>query len=216
MSNETAKPRVRELFFDDGQPAKVHLCTACDKLYDVPEHATCCEPQACACGAPTVKQRTLCATCLGQHKLELEAERWAAATPKPAEGYDDPVYVVTSDGVEWGRDGWHSDLSWLRDTIADHHHDHPTEPLPELHVYATKARRMDLDADHILEHALEEFHDDAQDEISDAAAAGLQVLLDAWVETYSPTTYEPDTGTKIVGWEVAPTEEPADFDGGAP
>lgn len=201
--HQTTKPRVRELFFDDGSPAKVHLCTACEKLYDRPVDATCCEPMACACGAPRPKHSLLCGACSTRRDTEHEAERWAAATPRMAAGYDDPVYAVTLDGKPW-KSGWFYDLAWLRSTIADHRRYEPDDPVPELHVYATMPRKMELDHDAIIDDALEDFYEDARDDISHEAEESLHVLLDAWAEANGPTMHEPDTSTRVIGWEVEP------------
>jgi hypothetical protein len=196
--------RVRELFFSDGTPAKVHLCTTCEMLFDLPEDATCCEPKLCACGAPRREHRLDCEACHARDMTAAEAARWAAAKERSAAGYDDPVYVLTADGHGWGaHDGHVSSLEWLRDSVESWHFDHPGDALPGLHVYATKARRMKFHADSLIENAVEDLYDDAIDDLPREGEAALQALLDAWSNTYSPTGYDPDLSTKLVGWEAA-------------
>jgi hypothetical protein len=54
-------------------------------------------------------------------------------------------------------------------------------PLPK-YVWATKPYKLELDAESILETALEEHHENAHEWISQEAEDDLQAFLDAWCE----------------------------------
>lgn len=194
--------RVQELHRADGKPTGVYICTHCRYLYQRPDQATCCGPRHCSCGAELPTYRSGCDACYARERAEKAAKRWADATPKPAAEYGDGMVLVEDDhGRDWGgRNGWHDSLDDLRDAVVVWREDHPGEPLLTLYVYGSTPRRMTLDTSHLIEDALQDFHEGAHDEISREAEVELQALLDAWCEANGPTTNDVDYGTKIVDW----------------
>lgn len=198
--------RVRELHHADGEPAGVYACRVCLTAYTDPRYATCCGPVACDCGGVREKGRSWCDTCWNRQRAETAKTTWGKATPTPAATYGDGmVYVEDDSGRDWGgNEGWHQCLDDLRHTLTDWRAEHPGEPDPVLLVYGAEPRKMTLDVDHIIENALDEFHEGAEDQISREALAELETFLDAWTEKHGPTTYDPDMGVKIDDWQVTP------------
>ena len=67
-------------------------------------------------------------------------------------------------------------------------------------AWATTKTLLYLHAEKILERACQELHDEAQDNISDAAVKELQEYLDAWVERHGAgvTTYYEDHARAVI------------------
>lgn len=62
----------------------------------------------------------------------------------------------------------------------------------------TKPYPMAFDASAIIEHALDDHHEDAYEEIGSKGFDELQRYLDGWVKRWGITSYEPDYSTAIV------------------
>lgn len=66
------------------------------------------------------------------------------------------------------------------------------------HVWGTAPRLMSMNADYIIESALEESYEDARDAVSHEAEQELKALLDAWCERHPVKWWEEDRGVAVM------------------
>lgn len=198
-NNETRS--ADRLFLADGRPVKgLWLCPAQAHAYHDPEVAKACdcaEPRACKCGrAERQRWSDVCHHCRHDLYEERERAKWEQA-PKVPPDYDGPVFDDEDDD---GR-GFHRSI---RDLVDDHE---SREIYTTRRVYAARPQHMQLYADAIVEYALEDFHEDASDEVSGEAIAELQGFLDAWCEKHRVTTWFPDYERAVVYTPPSPPKD---------
>lgn len=207
------QPRVRELYSIHGEAAGVWWCEHCKLACRTEEEATeCCTPRVCKkCSTPFKDRSYTCSPCWAEDAIAKAAVRWANAEPIEADAYTGVmVYAETIDGSDYGH-GYYADLEALGEYVDDQVYEGTEKPT--LYVYATTPQRLSFDVQDLLENQLEEFHEDAESEISSEAKDELQVFLDQWADKYSPTTYYQDTTKKIIGWEsYIPANEESEQD----
>ena len=208
------QPRVRELYSIHGEASGVWFCEKCKyTARSEAEALRCCSVRYCeTCGSQYRERSYTCQPCWTKEQIEKAAAAWAKAEPIDAAAYTgEMIYVETEDGHPYGgsHDGYFCGVEELAECVADGVYEDAASDFPTLYVYATSATRLSLDADNLLENGLEEFHEDARNEISTSAEEELQAYLTAWADKNSPTTYYPDYSKKITGWEdyVPPAEE---------
>jgi len=109
--------------------------------------------------------------------------------------YDAPVFVEDAEGhPARANEGFFSDVGDVIESFGDDADGHDVDTLL---VWGSRAIEFHLDADAIVENALEDHHEDA--EVSTRDVGTLQELLDDWVSTRSVTSYEPDYGVLVTG-----------------
>lgn len=170
-----------------------HACGKCRIVARTREEAErCCEPLTCdGCGAVI---KSYCMPCAEARLAAQEAERFAKATKVAAAEYDgEYLFVEDFAGGDAG-EGYFSDEGSLRDACASRDCEVPA------YAWACVARRMSLDADDVVESALEsqEAREDAVDGISPLAMFELAAFLIGWAEKHGPVSYHPDYSRAIV------------------
>ena len=141
----------------------------------------CCAPRSCndCGGAVERKYWTKCDTCRATQSQEHERERYEAATRVPAAEYDGEMVCIGEDDFRYTTD-------------VDEGEGEPPW------AWATTPRRMRLAADDILDGALDEYHEDARDEISTKDLGRLQRYLDAWCAHVNVVSYYTDHSRVVV------------------
>lgn len=165
-------------------PAQVILwqCANCQQYYTNADGAArCCH--CYQCGAPAAKYPlrpgTRCDAC-------REASRAARIRNVPESLYGERE-VAMGDDAEAGLCG----------CVAEYceYHDHP-EGCDGVHgAWAVVWSDLELDADGILDNALENHHEDARDEVD---FASLQTALDEWLEDNPVRSFYVDETTRVV------------------
>ena len=124
---------------------------------------------------------------------------WQAEHIK-ADDHEGPVYW-------WGEDRYFDDIGEAIEEALDVE----PESLPA-HFFACEVVGLQLDATDILEHALENHHEDAYDHLSAGAEKSLRLALDRWVAIWASgvqTWYPDETRYIVVDWEQLVAEETA-------
>jgi hypothetical protein len=193
----------KELFHADGHSAGVFFCGQCRAVHGQLELAEqCCSPYRCEqCGVETKRYWMICDACRSAKQERSEQMVWENSTKVPEAEWNGPVWDEFNDS-------FHDSIEEFVDEWQCDHGPEDTRP----RVYACFERKMSLDAERLVENALEDMHEDAYDELAPGWCAELQQALDAWVEKHSPVTWVPDRKRAIVwepredGW--APEDEP--------
>lgn len=187
---------AKELVFRGEDATKLYACGNCGLVYspkiyaardDVAhEHAQraaedCCAPRHCACGVEIEKHWTACAGCRERNKL-------ARATVVPQAEYSGPVYLDGYTG-SWG-EGYSESVGDFLGSCEDY-----DEPEPA-YCHPCTSQKLEIDAESILEHALEEMHEDAADLVVDDQE--LLEFIEGWNKKQTCVTYYADTDRVIV------------------
>jgi hypothetical protein len=192
-------------------------CGKCKTICQTEDAArACCAERYCACGKPLMPgfSNLECRDCTDAQWQAAARKRredhLANATAVPEQDYTGPVYVEAYEE-------FYSSMDDFRDAFwADHDSDEAFEPGP---VFACTCFGYHLDAEHAVEQALEEHHEDAFDHIGDAAVSELQVLMDQWAQKHPVTSWAIDYSRMIVPdpdyHYVAADEAPDDTKDGA-
>lgn len=159
----------------------------------------CCEPYDCSggCGAklPKKEHRTRCDACMDRDCTAREQAKYDKARKVPLAEYQAEGLFVD--------DRWFHDF----DELADHY-DGDDEARPAW-AWGCTPIGFGLDADQAIEGALEEHHEEAGDNISDAERKRLQSFLDEWAVAQKITSYQCDESTVV----LLPTAEAEVADG---
>lgn len=168
-----------ELFLRNGEQAGVWYCGACRRVARTePEAARCCVPPTCACGQPARKYRTSCAECadkasqarvaaLCEKARKVDWRDWSGpVVPNGTDGFAsiDAALEDAELGMDVGQEATFLDLS---------------QP-----VFGTRPNAMVMDAQDIVDHALDKMHEGA--DVGQDAIGALQEFLDSWLEQYAP------------------------------
>ncbi len=173
---------------------KVHVCSFCRMIVGSAEYVCHCQPRPCEVCKETIDSRSYCGTCESTRRAAAEAKRFEAAKKIPESEY---VGWVVCDEISGSRDGYFEDMDELRDRAETNEQTLPT------YVWATTTERTHLDADRILEGAMEDAPEDSH--VSKSARAELQKFLDNWTARHSPIWFMPDYTTAVTLSEVPPT-----------
>lgn len=161
-------------------------CGLCGTVYALSDSARagqCCMPYHCdTCGAETKRYRTRCTDCIRAKNRDREAQRREAATVVAP---DEVVGAMLYDADD---DRWFQDF----DDACDLDDDAPP------YVYATTPKPLRLDAESIMDSALEDHHEGAADYLDPRDVELLQAILDAWCERTDIVSYEPDFSRVVV------------------
>lgn len=155
---------IRELTFRGEDKAVLYACGVCGSLSSPKTYAAsderaheaarqaaeaCCAPRKCDCGAEIEKYWTACERCRERNKL-------IRAQVIDTSAYDGPV--STDGGGDWG-EGYSSSLDGLIEHCRGY-----GEPLPA-YCHPCTPHPLRLDADSILESAMDGMHEDADDQV---------------------------------------------------
>lgn len=142
----------------------------------------------CACGIYLRKGRTKCDGCWGQILADNEKKAFALARKLTIEEY--PNQEVYWDGGIG--DGFFLDVSDLLDRCEEESLDIPP------YAWAAKEVPLAMNADWLLERALEEHGEGAREEIAEKDLPELQVLLDKWCLRQDLKSWQPDYSTAVL------------------
>ena len=187
-------------------------CGECGQVRLTPEAARqCCAVLGCAgCEAPIQQGEryyTLCRSCRGKADAEKEAAKVETAEKVDPATYTGPVHVDDEE--------YYETLEDLLDRYA-------MDPPDERPAYAWPCTvwGLAIDADHVIESALQDHYDEADECIGDDDRAALQVLLDDWARDHGADvkTWEPESKRVILLGAVWATvdAERAKREGAAP
>lgn len=147
-----------------------------------------CEPYDCSggCGAklPKKEYRTKCDACMEAARQAGEDARYEKARKVPLAEYQQEGLFV--------EDEWFNDWEDLVDSM-----DSQGREVPEW-AWGCEPLAFALDAERLLENALDEHHEDARDGIDDAEVKRLQAFLDEWAAAQKITSYQCDTSTVVL------------------
>lgn len=167
-------------------------CAKCGCVYSLGQEemaAQCCEPQHCStCGVETERYWAKCNRCRGEEERARKRARFAAATVVE---WDDAAGAMLYDEEH---DRWISGIEDAED-----------EDPPTRYAYATTPHALNIDADDIIDNALEsgEHHEDAEMDISEAERAELRAFLAGWCERTGVVSHFPDH-SRVVLFDAAP------------
>lgn len=142
----------------------------------------------CGCGASLNKSRTKCDACWGQSLAEREKKVFEKAKRLTIEEY--PNQAVYWDGGIG--DGLFLNIDDLLDRCEEEGVD-----LPE-YAWAAKEVPLAMNADWLIERALEEHGEGAREEIADKNVPELQNLLDSWCTRQDLKSWQPDYTTAVL------------------
>lgn len=194
---------VKELVFRGEDKTALYACGSCGQCYSPRVYAcredaahiaareaaeACCVPPTCSvCGVEVARPWTMCA----KHREQAMLRR---ATPVPAAEWTDPVHRDDMTG-DWG-EGYSSSVHYLLEWW-DFEHGVEIGPTPAPPAWCWPCKPVDfaLDLERILESALDEFHEDAGDDL--VAVDALDAFVEAWNKKQSLRTWYPDH-TRVV------------------
>lgn len=186
---------VRELTFKGESAPQLYACGACGhcyspKIYAAPEsegHTAarnaaeyCCKPKYCECGVQVEGPWLACPDCRERNML-------ARAAVIDAGTYNGPVSAACSG--EWG-EGYSSCIDAMIETCQD-----AGEAIPA-YCHPCSAQHLRLDPDSLLEIAVDDMHEGAEDQIVDAKE--LVDFITAWNEKQYCVSYFEDRKRVII------------------
>lgn len=184
--------KATELFLDGGKPAGIYFCAKCRRVHVEKSGAeNCCAPEKCSsCGIVLNEEnRARYKQCNGctevrRTKKEIDTLRNAEIIQKPTHSY-----IHTYDAI--GRNDGFMELCELYDEVES---EGMTLPC---YVFDCKEEHWDgLDADNIIENALSDWFEDAQDHIVDIEQ--LRDFLTVWNKKQTLCQYGEDQSRIIV------------------
>jgi hypothetical protein len=187
---------VKELTFKGETETVLYACGECGRLSTPAIYASrpsdshaaarkmaelCCAPRYCDCGVEVDGGWTACADCRERKKL-------LKAVGIDAQSYQGPVSAPIGEG-EWG-EGYSSDIEAMLEWCDDHGVDRPA------YCFPCTSKVLALNADSILEGALDDMHEDACDQVEDGDE--LFAFVEQWNKRQHCTTYYEDPSRIIV------------------
>ena len=168
----------------DGKEVFIYACGECGRLDQHKDAAEkCCGP--CSCGKTKEPWQDRCVECSSKDSDErlraAEEKRYAAAKRVPFADYGGAMLVS-----------------------GDHFYDEPDDlfddSLPEdppREAWGVYGMPLSIDANRLLESALEEHHEDAEDNISKEMVDELQTFLDGWCKRTGIVSYFQDDAVLV-------------------
>lgn len=150
------------------------------------EAEDCCTPYRCRdCGVEAPRYHFACEGC---RKKKDQAREQAE--------FDKAKKVTQAEYAgEWVYDDRRSNYHSSVEEALDYYDD---DPDPPEWFYGTEAEEFGIDADRVLEDALQDSYDGAYDCIPPSAIKELQDFLDKWSKDYGPTSYSVDYSTVVL------------------
>jgi len=148
----------------------------------------CCNPTCRVCGKQTERYHKLCSEC--RHKqfnerARLEEEQRRAKAEKVS-------YVDYKGGGVFLDDRFFESVG----DVLEHCECDAVDPPQD--VWGAIEIPFCLDADHVVDNALDDHHDGAGDDLSNASVKELQELLDGWCQKQGIVSYEADWSTLVI------------------
>jgi hypothetical protein len=151
----------------------------------------------CVCGQPTDGFCYLrCSACRAQMEADKEQARFEKAKKLTIEEYDGPVYWEGHSGTLG--DGYFADVEDLLDHCEQEGMDPPD------YVWTCDKDEMTLDAESIVEHAVEDMYDS----IPAKAIVSLQAYLDTWCKEVNIAGWSNNTANVVLLREPESPAEP--------
>jgi len=184
-NSETTEPRAIALFLADGMSAGVWYCPKCKRVgNDLEMVEQCCEPIICSvegCENTCKKHWTVCEECRIRRRQERCNSVWNKATL--IELSDAQHLLCPEDG----------DRLVCHDTAIT-----MAEEDGVTRFYDTSETPLRLHAEAILEHAVDDWYEDAYSELAHAGAVeSLQKVLDSWCEENPHSCWFEDNARKV-------------------
>jgi hypothetical protein len=179
---------VLELVLKGGDPEKTVAvaCSEC-RLVALNEQVAqqCCRPRVCPCGVEIDKRRgwTACDDCRAKTRAEEEKVRFNKAAKVHARDYTGRM--IYSEGFQ---------EFFTLDDYADRNECDDIES--EEYVWGTVSTGISIDAESVVESALDDHHEDAYDQIVNVDC--LQDAIDAWIAEQDVETFYADYNTAVV------------------
>lgn len=151
----------------------------------------CCLLKKCPCGAEISVHYSKCQTCLSK-QYKTEREQKTKDNFDSAELVDNHTGWIYVEGYG-SNEGFFPDEDELHDWIAG---EDPSPEIPEF-AFCCKVNKFKddmLDATDILENALNDYHEDAIDQID---VESLQEVLDKWMANQDLESWDIDYSKKI-------------------
>lgn len=216
---------VRREQVDSEDTIVAYACATCGVVYYLEAEALRCHgPVYCVrCEFVLVDRPSRwCVKCQQELAIEKEQKQFEAAEKLATDKYDGPVFCDDFEyGGDWGDGYWSSLealLEWVDDdqvsyddVFADAKAKGDIEKIKELgdrielpdYVYAITPIQLLIDADEIVQYALENLNSSEDDVVSAEAVTDLQTFLDEWCKEQNIISYEVDTKRVI----LIPTKE---------
>ena len=179
----------------DGSTVFCVTCPTCRRLFTsegtdtATSHATtCCDPRCRDCGLTVPAHRARCVACELLREREKEARLFGEATKTTPEAYGDGWVHLDTEGLRTS--DYFASVTDALDWCLEN-----GQPRPA-YVWGCTTMAFSMDAESVIDAALDEHHEDAHDHIDDAR--GLQTLLDAWCATQNVVSYFVDYDVAIV------------------
>lgn len=175
-------------------------CGQCRRYWGIDRASAeeCCSPTYCEdCKAPVEhKHYTLCNSCQTRRQCEKADAEEAALFERakkigPGEAPCDMVYWEGGLG-DCNGDHYYTTLESLLEDCENEGYE-----IPE-YVWSCEEQELSMDANSIIESALEEWYDEASSEIPQSAVDELQALLNTWCEARKMRCYNPNYKVAIV------------------
>lgn len=180
-------------------------CGTCGRVHMHESNAAYCHGikkcEDCGVEMPYNRLYVICDACIPKREAAKEKERFDKATKLTLEEYEAQtpgccgVVFCENTHPEIGNGDLGEDY-WTMDFLADACEDADV-PFPD-YVYACHECRPHTDAQDVIENTLDNFYEDAIDNISDDKHAELQKLLDDWWDSIGIVGYEQDVKRVIV------------------
>jgi hypothetical protein len=139
----------------------------------------------CACGETIGKSRSRCDRCWHEHLAASEEKVFQAAKKVRLEDYPaQPVYWNNND-----RDGFFIGIDEVLDRCEEEGLEVPK------YVWAAREVPFALNADYLIDRAIEDHGEDVRDELADKE---LQTLLDQWCRRQDVKSWQPDYTTAVL------------------
>lgn len=184
-----------------------YACCDCRSYYLSESDAlTCCRCRAC--GAKTTMYFLTCQDCSKREyeertrkSNEVMKAKLDAAEAVPESEYEGMIYCSEGYGPQ---DGYFVDGDELRDYCLDNDREPPSR------VWACHKVPLRIMAEHAIEGALDDHHDGASDEISEADEDRLQKLLDEWCDSVGVVSWQAERNKAVIldkSPDIGPTAE---------
>lgn len=182
---------------DEAGKMHAYACGNCSKIFPIlidralALAASCCALHCRSClrnyHPPLVGNRLSCPDCEARDGARAQAREeglFAKATKTPAHQWDgDCLY---DDGEYY----------FSVEELLEHYAENDSEP-PQ-YVWDCDREKLSMSAEHIIEAACEDHHDDAWGEISDHEKRRLQRYLDTWCDATGVSSFEPNFNRAVI------------------
>lgn len=180
----------------EAPPPAAFACAKC-RIIQPSEHLARehCKPFICdTCGQEAVAHQTFCWPCHRKKREVKDRENFRNVKKVSYKDYDGPVHVPDASTNEGFFSNVDEYLEWLEDNLGFE----GFGAIPEV-VWTCRKSGLQMDAQDILENALENHHEEAGDNISNESEKELQEFLNAWCNKQGVESWDPnyDLGVEL-------------------